>query len=126
MRKISFSPKVIVIAFLLITAEAARAESTNPDPYSPQQAPQTETIFRYAIGSAGIAFQVNSGGCTDKNSFVVEKSLDGNQTKLTLVRMVPDYCKARLPGGVIVLYSFEELNLNPRSTFQIDNPLLPD
>lgn len=126
MKKIFFSPKVIILSFLLITAEIGRAESMTPDPYSPRQAPKVETIFRYAIGSAGIAFQVNSGGCTDKSSFTIQKSLEGSETKLTLVRVVPDYCKARMPGGVIVLYSFEELNLNPRSSYQVDNPLLPE
>ncbi len=85
-----------------------------------------EKIFNYTIGSGGIAFQVNSGGCTDKNNFRIETASDEGQTKLTLVRTTPDYCKARIPGGTLIIYSFEELNLDPNVQYKIENPVDPE
>ncbi len=100
------------------------AESTRP---APQDDPQIESIFNYTIDEHGIGFRVYTGGCTCKKSFNLAQSDSngGKTTKLTLLRISPDYCKGRFPEGTFVWYSFEELNLRPNSDLQIENPQKP-
>lgn len=92
------------------------------------QNPQVESIFKYTIDKNGISFKVYTGGCTCKKSFdfIKNTSTDGKDTHLTLVRVFPDHCKANVPGGTIVWFSFEELGVNPESILHIENPSAPD
>lgn len=90
--------------------------------------PQVESIFKYTIDKDGIAFQVYSGGCTCKKSFNFIKNIspDGKDVHLTLIRVSPDYCKANIPEGTVVWYSFEELGINSENNLYIENPSTPD
>lgn len=75
--------------------------------------------------NSAVKIQVQSGGCTWKESFTIKKDLDRNTgvIRLAFVRVVPDYCEAYFPDGRILTYSYEDLKLESGQSFQIVNPL---
>jgi len=86
---------------------------------------QKEVLIGFVRDDRGMVFQVYSGGCTDKDDFKIVLDNQANVTTLTLFRINPDYCKALLPFGRYITYTYEELNLRRRQPVQILNPLNP-
>lgn len=82
-----------------------------------------ETLLGYTFGVHGITLQVASGGCTQKEDFVVEKRQHSRYQALTFYRWHEDLCLALLPYGTSLTFSYEELDLKPGSRFQISNPV---
>ncbi len=83
--------------------------------------------------------RVSSKGCTDKSTLKAEvinspKRVDKNipHYEITFLRIVPDYCKASFPEGVIVEYDLRKdfgINTKLPYTLSIKNliyPLLPN
>jgi hypothetical protein len=81
---------------------------------------EIETIRGFYTDPDGISFQVSSSGCTDKEDFQVQKS-NCNPPQLALVRKKPDLCKAYIPYGVFVQYSWQELGFSKGTQFKIAN-----
>lgn len=81
-----------------------------------------ESIFGLSPGPEGLSFQVYSGGCTDKEDFQI-RILESFPVQLELVRINPDYCRAYIPYGVKILYSWDELGMSSGSKFSVINPL---
>jgi len=65
---------------------------------------------------------VGSNGCTETSSFEV-KIKDGEPAELTLTRRTPDLCKALVPDGVTVSWTYAELGLEPGQPVRVLNPI---
>lgn len=65
---------------------------------------------------------VGSNGCTETSSFEV-KIKDGDPAELTLSRRTPDLCKALVPEGVTVSWTYAELGLEPGQPVRVLNPI---
>ncbi len=65
---------------------------------------------------------VGSDGCTETSSFEV-KIKDGEPAELTLTRRTPDLCKALVPEGVTVSWTYAELGLEPGQPVRVLNPI---
>lgn len=82
----------------------------------------SESLFGLSPGPQGLSFQVYSGGCTDKEDFQV-RILESFPMQLELIRINPDYCRAYIPYGVDITYSWEDLGLRAGDKFTVINPL---
>lgn len=65
---------------------------------------------------------VGSNGCTETASFEV-KIKDGEPAELTLTRRTPDLCKALVPEGVTVSWTYAELGLELGEPVRVLNPI---
>ena len=65
---------------------------------------------------------VGSNGCTETSSFEV-KIKDGEPAELTLTRRTPDLCKALVPEGVTVSWTYAELGLERGQPVRVLNPI---
>lgn len=102
---------VVTLAFLASPVAMAAPET-----------PRSEKIFGYYVHDRGIAFQVFSGGCTDKDSF---KAIARPGGEVELLRVRHDACLALFPHGVFVQYSYPELGLRKGQGFRVMNTLRP-
>ncbi len=100
---------VILVSALLLT-NLAFAEG-----------PRLEGIFGYAVSATGVTFQVQSGGCTGKGSFLVYVNPERTPKEVFLFRLNADPCRAYLPGGINVSFTYKEMGLNPEEHFRIMN-----
>jgi hypothetical protein len=86
-----------------------------------------ETLFGYLADDQGLTVQVYSGGCTAKEHFqFLKSSPDEGEDKilLTLVREVPDWCKAFVPRGVSIRYTWKELEIDASDKLvELTNPV---
>ena len=84
-----------------------------------------EQIYGMTADAEGITFQVFSGGCTNKEDFRVERFTsypDGSPTQLLLVRLRHDLCRANLPYGTTINFSYDDLHLTNGDRFVVLNP----
>tara|TARA_R110002012_G_scaffold322025_2_gene553821 strand:+ start:4929 stop:5321 length:393 start_codon:yes stop_codon:yes gene_type:complete len=81
-------------------------------------APETLRAVRFADGA--LIVRVHSSGCTTAADFAVSVA-EGTPANLTLTRTRPDLCKAIVPEGVELRWTFEELGLAPGSRFSVEN-----
>lgn len=65
---------------------------------------------------------VGSNGCTETSSFEI-KIKDGDPAELTLTRRTPDLCKALVPEGVTVSWTYAELGLERGEPVRVLNPI---
>lgn len=81
-----------------------------------------EAVRAFAFDGAGLNVVVDSNGCTEAASFEV-RIIDGDPAELTLVRISPDLCKALVPDGRPVSWTYQELGLEAGDAVRLINPL---
>lgn len=86
-------------------------------------AEEQEALLGLTVDEGGISFQVFSGGCTHKEDFQVQFLGNTRNNALNLVRMRPDFCKALVPYGTTIKFTYEELGLKKGAEFKVVNPL---
>jgi hypothetical protein len=81
-------------------------------------------------GKQGFTVRVGSNGCTAKNSFTVsvEKVKGAIESAphylLTLIRTVPDECKAIVDDGELITYDLQkDFGITGNSAYSITNPV---
>lgn len=94
---------------------------------SPRQVGE-EVLDELLMGSTKFIVRVGSNGCTDKSSFKIDvKKEEGISSKaphytLTIVRIIPDECKAIVDDGALILFDLEkDLGLKGNFTYSITN-----
>ena len=94
--------KFIVLVLLLINAAPSYSESSE------------EVIRGVIFNKNSLVFIVNPNGCTNKDSFKLNKSVSSSfEYYLTLERVKQDHCSAFFPEGVNIIYTQSEIgNLN--------------
>ena len=81
-----------------------------------------ETLSRVSLGGQKLTVVVGSNGCTQTSSFEVHIK-DASPTEISLVRRQPDLCRAIVPEGVTLSWTYEELGLQAGKAVKILNPL---
>ena len=104
--------KAILSIFLIgLTLNFAQARSE-----------KTERLLGFQYGPNGITFQVRSGGCTGKNDFDVIVS-STHPKSIRLYRTNPRMCRAWMPFGTKIHYTFKEMGLSRGDWFEVENSL---
>lgn len=81
-----------------------------------------EAVRSVAFDGRGLTVGVDSNGCTDVSAFELAIQ-EGDPADITLTRRAPDLCKALVPDGVKVSWTYEELGLSAGQAARIRNPL---
>lgn len=102
------------LAILLITSLLA-AQISLADEVRP------ESLMGHFSTKGAVNIQVRSGGCTWKKQFQVQKEFNGDYYTLTFIRTKEDPCRAYLPYGEIISFSFEELGFRSGDKFAVGN-----
>jgi len=87
--------------------------------------PAMELLLGHFYTQGGVQIQVASGGCTWKRHFEATQEVRDGRIYLIFTRKVPDGCRAYIPYGEILTFSFEELGLKTGDIFQIRNEEMP-
>lgn len=78
---------------------------------------------RFADGRAVV--RVASNGCTRKEHFEVRLSAAGQSpVEMAVIRTEPDHCRALVPDGVELAWTYADLALTPGETVRLANPLI--
>jgi hypothetical protein len=122
-RGIATAALLLSILPLLACPPAAAA----PVSHGPRQ-PGEAVLDELLLGRKTIVAKVGSNGCTTKGSFRVDVRKTEGMTALaphyvlTILRVVPDECKAIVGDGPAILWDLEkELGLSGNYTFSVSN-----
>ena len=85
-------------------------------------APPAEAIREARFADGALVVRVDSNGCTQASDFEVSVA-ENSPTEITLRRTKPDLCKALLPDGVELRWTYAHLGLEPGAPARILNPL---
>jgi hypothetical protein len=69
-----------------------------------------------------LTVRADSNGCTDSTHFEVSV-VAGEPAAITLRRVAPDLCKALVPDGVVLSWTYDELELEAGGAARLVNPL---
>ena len=81
-----------------------------------------EAVRRVDFDGQRLNVVVGSNGCTEASSFEVQIK-DSDPAELTLVRRTPDMCRALVPEGVTVSWTYAELGLEAGQPVRVLNPI---
>lgn len=87
-----------------------------------EAAPAGEALRAARFDGAALVVRVDSNGCTHASDFSVSVT-DGDPARISLVRNNPDHCKALVPDGVELRWSYEQLGLEAGTAARIENAL---
>lgn len=124
--------KVLTAAVLLspLLAGCVVYESTGGDEVAVRVGSQTttaqaaapESLRAVRFDGGAVVVRVDSNGCTDASNFAVEVA-DGGTVDLTFTREKPDLCRALVPDGVELRWTYQELGLEAGKTVVVRNPV---
>lgn len=81
-----------------------------------------EAVRKVDFDGQRLTVVVGSNGCTEASSFEV-RIKDGDPAELTLTRRSPDLCKALVPEGKTVSWTYEELGVGRGQPVRVLNPI---
>lgn len=81
-----------------------------------------ETLGAVRFEGGAVVIRVGSNGCTSASDFAVEVA-DGDVADLTFTREKPDLCKALVPDGVELRWTYQELGLASGQAVAVRNPV---
>lgn len=81
-----------------------------------------ETLGSIRFEGGAVLVRVGSNGCTQTSDFAVEVA-DGETVDLTFTREKPDMCKALVPEGVELRWTYAELGLSSGKAVVVRNPV---
>ncbi|MFA4939400.1 hypothetical protein [Brevundimonas sp.] len=85
-------------------------------------APPAEAIREARFADGALVARVDSSGCTQASDFELSVS-DTTPAEITLRRTKEDLCKALVPNGVELRWTYADLGLEPGTPARIINPL---
>lgn len=88
-----------------------------------------EPLLGFTTTPETIELRVATGGCTRKAHFTfrVERNPHNSSlTRVTAIRLRPDYCKGWFPDGTLLVFTREEIGLKEGERFLITNPVQSD
>jgi len=123
-------PASLLVVLLLVALPVA----AQPQRFVEGQRELGPVVVReLAVRDGKLVFRVDSGGCTEAASFVVDVEKEPGLSaavphyRLTISRVRADYCKALLFEGVLIeLDLAKDLGLAGRFTVSVGNPVLVD
>ena len=108
--------------------------SVSAEPYSTSPRVTGVEILKEIVQqeTQGFTVRVGSNGCTAKNSFTVSIKKEKGATAsaphylLTIIRTVPDECKAIVNDGELITYDLQkDFSIIGNSDYSITNPITP-
>ena len=87
-----------------------------------KDAPPADPIRSARFEDGSLVVRVDSNGCTQASDFELVVS-DGSPADITLRRTKEDLCRALVPDGVEVRWTYADLGLEPGTPARILNPL---
>jgi len=81
-----------------------------------------ETLSHVRFDGQAMSVVVGSNGCTKVSDFEVH-IVENEQVEISLVRSTPDLCRAIVPEGVSLSWTYEELGLKKGQSVKLLNPL---
>ncbi len=130
MRFMSKSIQGLSLLLLLLFS----SHSVSAEPYSTSPRVNGVEILKEIVqqGKQGFTVRVGSNGCTAKSSFTISiKKEKGATTSLphyllTIIRTVPDECKAIVTDGELITYDLQnDFSITGNSDYSITNPITP-
>lgn len=88
--------------------------------------PQLEKLMGIEIEGGKLKIRVATGGCTTKESFQINviKGFTGIPPYIVeIYRIIPDYCDAFFPEGIVLEYDLKEVNIEPFASFTLENKI---
>jgi hypothetical protein len=85
-----------------------------------------EPIHAAAFTNDLVVFRVSSNGCTERDDItpIVTRPAAREDAVITLRRIAEDDCTTASLDGVELIWSFEELGLEPGETVEVNNPYM--
>ncbi|WP_427789034.1 hypothetical protein [Brevundimonas diminuta] len=81
-----------------------------------------EAVRKVDFDGQRLSVVVGSNGCTEASSFEV-RIKDDEPAELSLIRRAPDMCKALVPDGKTVNWTYDELGLKSGQSVRVINPI---
>ena len=121
---------LLATAFVPLLGACVVYDSTGGDDVRVQVGHQTttavsaplETLSTLKFEGGAVVIRVGSNGCTDASDFAVAVA-DGETVDLSFTREKPDLCKALVPEGVELRWTYQELGLEPGKAVVVRNPV---
>jgi hypothetical protein len=88
--------------------------------------PDIEPLYGVTAARRTVTVRLASNGCTKKSDLTAAVSKTAGRTLLLIARKHPDTCRSLAAGHAEVVYSFEELGLDPGQPFTLANPVVGD
>ncbi|MEM1406213.1 MAG: hypothetical protein AAGG59_05520, partial [Bacteroidota bacterium] len=88
--------------------------------------PKIEPLLGASVFEDKLVIRVKSGGCTKKEHFRIDinRGVTGIPPFfVTVTRLVDDHCRAFLPNGIELIYTFTELGLDNGTDLIFTNPI---
>lgn len=86
-------------------------------------APALETLSAARFENGSLVVRVGSNGCTSVSDFAVSVT-GGDPTEISIKREKPDLCRAIVPEGVELRWTYAELGLTAGVAARIMNPVV--
>ena len=116
------SPVRIAAALSLLTLMSGCALFSRQDSTVTSMPGQLEPIHAAAFTRDLAVFWVSSNGCTEKADLTPVVDRVGDGSTITLRRIDQDECDRPIDNGVEIIWSFEELGLEPGASVSVNNP----
>jgi hypothetical protein len=79
-------------------------------------------LLGFSTSPGGVAFQIPTGGCLDKNDFAVRVIREGTgPVLLQLVTERIDSCRVAVPYGKVIRFTYDEIGVHVGESFVITN-----
>ena len=85
---------------------------------------RVEPLYSAMVTAGGLHVTAPSNGCTSKASFAVTHDAQGGGAVVYLVRSRPDLCRAYLPAGVSLDFTWQDLGLAPGDQVRVGNAVV--
>lgn len=122
---------VLAAAAAPLLAGCVVYDSTTSDAVSVRMGPTAAAVAASALEPLGsvrfetgaLVVQAQSNGCTSEASFAVHIADTEGPAQISLTREAEDLCKALVPNGVELRWTYEELGLKSGETAVVQNPV---
>lgn len=107
---------------IIYSSEGGEKVSVNVADRAAARPEAFESVRRVDFDGQRLSIVVGSNGCTEASSFEV-RIKDDEPAELSLTRRSPDMCKALVPDGKTVSWTYDELGLKPGQSVRVINPI---
>jgi hypothetical protein len=109
----------LLTACVIYDSDAGENVSVN---VTHNDAPPAEAVREARFSDGALVVRVDSNGCTQASDFELSVA-DNSPTEITLRRTKADLCRALVPEGVELRWTYADLGLEPGAPARIRNPL---
>ncbi|MEN5146410.1 hypothetical protein [Brevundimonas diminuta] len=107
---------------IIYSNEGGEKVSVNVSDRASARPEALEAVRKVDFDGQRLSVVVGSNGCTEASSFEV-RIKDDEPAELSLIRRAPDLCKALVPDGKTVSWTYDELGLKSGQSVRVINPV---